>query len=468
MSSGKSGHTGFVMATYLMGILIGGLYLGVVSPARTVIQADFGIDSTLGIWMINIYSLFYASLIPIIGKLADKRGRKRVFIACMGVFCAGSILCGFSQHLGGFGALLAGRVMQAIGAGGVIPVANSQIATTFPSEKRGTALGIAAAVMGVANVLGAAAGSAVVGVFGTQNWPVMFYLCVPFCVAVMAMATAIVPDTRPEASGGKADVAGSALFMLFVLLLLLGIKGIDWLDLTGSFLCPAVLGALAGAVVVALAFRLVERRAEDPVFHLEYFHITPIVITMVVSFFIGCFVISLVLVPELAEFATGAPLGLGGYYILAIGAASIVVTPLGGRLIDRIGPKPVLIIGFAVSILGLLYLALVAAIAPTPFTLVLGLFIVGAGMGFAMGAPTNYMILENTDPRDSTSAIATIPLVRQIGTTVAPAILTGMIATAPGMAGYQHMLLCVAVFNTCALLAILPYRQKSRHGKPQP
>ena len=176
------------------------------------------------------------------------------------------------------------------------------------------------------------------------------------------------------------------------------------------------------------------------------------------SFFIGCFVISLVLVPEMAEYATNASLGSGGYYILAIGMASLITTPVGGKLIDKIGPKPVLIIGFSVGIVGLLYLALVAIMAPSVFTLVLGLFIVGAGMGMAMGAPTNYMILENTDPHDSAAAISTITLIRQIGTTVAPAILIGMIATAPGLLGYQHMILCVAAFNLCALIAVLFYK----------
>ena len=123
---------GLVLAVYLTGLLIGGLYVGMISPARTVIQADFGIDGTTGIWMINIYTLFYAALIPIIGKIADRRGRTRVFAACMGVFCLGSVLCGLSQMAGGFALLLAGRVIQAVGAGGIIPVANAAIGTTFP------------------------------------------------------------------------------------------------------------------------------------------------------------------------------------------------------------------------------------------------------------------------------------------------------------------------------------------------
>ena len=208
----------------------------------------------------------------------------------------------------------------------------------------------------------------------------------------------------------------------------------------------------------AIAFRFVEARAEDPVFHLEYFHNRQIVVTMIVSFFIGCFVISLVLVPELAEYAMGDPLGSGGYYILAIGLTSFVATPIGGKVIDKVGPKPVLMTGLAISVVGLLFLAFVAVAAPSIVTFVAGLAVVGAGMGMAMGAPTNYMILENTEKQDSTSAIATITLIRQIGTTVAPAIYIGLITSAPGLAGYQNMLLCVAAFNALAFVTMFFYR----------
>lgn len=449
----KERNLGVVLAVYLVGLLIGGLYVGMVSPARTVIQADFGIDGTLGIWMINIYTLFYAALIPIIGKIADRRGRKRVFTICMGVFCAGSVLCGISQSVGGFWLLLVGRVVQAVGAGGVIPVANAEIGTTFPQEKRGMALGIAAAVIGVSNVLGSALGSAVVGAFGVDRWPLMFYLCIPFCLAVIAASVAYLPDSEVEQSPGRMDIAGSVLFTLFVLLLLLGVKSIGE---TSSLLVAAA--PFIGAVACVVAFRFVESRAEDPVFHLEYFHNRQIVITMIVSFFIGCFVISLVLVPELAEYAMGDPLGSGGYYILAIGLTSFVATPVAGKVIDKTGPKPVLMTGLAISIAGLLFLALVAVAAPSIATFVAGLAVVGAGMGMAMGAPTNYMILENTDKRDSTSAIATITLIRQIGTTVAPAVYIGLITSAPGLAGYQNMLLCVATFNALALITMFFYR----------
>ena len=454
-------NLGLVLAIYLVGLLIGGLYVGMVSPVRTVVQAYFGIDGSLGIWMINIYTLFYASLIPVIGKIADRVGRKRVFVVCMGVFCLGSILCGLSQDIGGFSLLLVGRVIQAAGAGGIIPVANAEIGTTFPPEKRGMALGIAAVVVGVSNVFGAVAGSAVVGAFGADHWQAMFYLCIPFCLAVIALGTWFLPQSETE-ERGRMDLAGSVLFTLFVLLLLLGLKALDFGDLVSTAASPATLVPLALAIAALPLFRWVERRADDPVFHLEYLGNRQIVVTMVVSFFVGCFIISMVLVPEFAEYAMGDPIGSGGYYVLAIGLPSFVLTPMGGKIIDKVGPKPVLMAGLAISIVGLLFLALVATAAPSPLTLVAGLAIVGAGMGLAMGAPTNYMILENTDPKDSTSAIATITLIRQIGTSLAPAIFVGLITAIPGMDGYRAMLLAVALFNAAALVTMLFYRSGRR------
>ena len=85
----KSPNLGAILAIYLFGLLVGGLYVGMVSPVRTVVQATFGLNDEVGIWMINIYTLFYAALIPVIGKLADRRGRSQIFTLCLGVFAVG-------------------------------------------------------------------------------------------------------------------------------------------------------------------------------------------------------------------------------------------------------------------------------------------------------------------------------------------------------------------------------------------
>lgn len=450
-----------IFAVYLLGLLLGGLYVGMVAPVRLVIQQDFGLVDTTGIWMINIYTLFYAALIPVIGKLADISGRKPIFMGCLASFAVGSMMCGVSQVAGGFLLLLAGRIVQAVGACGIIPVANAEIGASFPTEKRGMALGIAAAVAGVSNVLGSAVGSVILGFTGNENWPALFYVAIPACVLLIAAAAFLLPNRMTETKG-KLDIPGSVLFVVFVLLLLLCLQRIDFFDLAGSVAQTGTLVPLVGALAALVVFLLVERRVEDPVFHLEYLGNMRIVITMVVSFFVGCIVISMTLIPEVAEFVTDSPVGSGGIYVLPVGVLSMIGPPVGGKLIDKFGAKPVMLFGLVVSVVGYAFLALISVPTHSPILLIIGLSIMGLGMGFTMGAPTNYMILENTDPSESSAAIATIALVRQMGTTLAPAILLGFVVANPGVIGFQQMLLCVAFFCGLSILCMLFYKKKER------
>lgn len=455
----RAGKVGPVFAIYLLGLLMGGLYVGMVAPVRLVIQEHFGLGDTTGIWMINIYTLFYAACIPVVGRLADIRGRKPVFVGCLATFMVGSLVCGLSSVVDSFGVLLAGRLVQAVGACGIIPVANAEIGASFPQEKRGMALGIAAAVAGIANVLGAAVGSLVMGLVGSANWPALFCFALPVCAALIVAALICLPN-RCVQSKEPLDIPGSILMVLTVLLLLMALQDIDVSNLAASLASVQVLAPAAGFVVALVAFVLVERKSASPVFHLEYLSCRPIVITMVVSFFVGGVIITMTLIPEVAEFIMDAPTGSGGLYVLPVGVVSMFGPPLGGKLIDRFGPKPVMSGGLLVSALGFVFIATVCLNNASAVLLVIGLGIMGLGLGFVMGAPTNYMVLENTNPSQSGAAIATIALVRQIGTTVAPALLLGFVAASPGAAGFFQMLMCAAAFCVISLVLMAFYRKQ--------
>lgn len=458
-SAAKPSGIGPIFAIYLLGLLLGGLYVGMVSPVRLVIQEHFGLGDTTGIWMINIYTLFYAACIPVVGKLADIRGRKPVFLGCLGVFTAGSLVCGLSSAVDSFGVLLAGRLVQAVGACGVIPVANAEIGATFPQEKRGMALGIAAAVAGIANVLGAVVGSLVIGIVGNDNWPALFYFALPVCAVLIAAGARFLPN-RPVEGSTSLDLPGSVLIVATVLALLLSIQDLDTSNIAASLATREVLVPFAAFVVFLIAFVLVERRAQSPVFHMEYLSRKPILVTMVVSLFVGGIIITMTLIPEVAEFVVGGPVGSGGLYILPVGILSMFGPPLGGKLIDRFGPKPVMSAGLVMAALGFVFLAFVSLGSGSAVLLVVGLSIMGLGMGFCMGAPTNYMILENTSPAESGSAIATIALVRQIGTTLAPALLLGFVSSYPGAQGFFLMLLTAAAFCVISLVCMAFYRKE--------
>lgn len=447
-----------ILAIYLLGLFVGGVYVGIVSPARTVIQAGFDIDDAAGIWMINIYTLFYAATIPTTGKLADRYGRKRIFTACVALFCLGAGLCGLSENTLGFPLLLVGRIIQAAGAGGMIPVATAEIGTSFPEGKRGVALGLTAAVAGIANVLGTVFGSGLLALFGNDNWQWVFYICIPIGIAIIIAAAALLPNHTGEARG-RLDIMGSFLLTLFVLMLLFGLRDIDYADFAATLALPGTWIPLLIAVFIIPLFRFVEHREQDPIFHLEYFHERRIRINMIISFFIGCTIITMVLIPEFVEDALDLPLGSGGYYVAIIGLFAIAGPPLGGKLIDKVGAKPVLMGGLIVSVIGYLYIALVTTAWPNMPNMLIGLSIVGLGMGFTMGTPLNYMILQDTKDEDSSAAVATIALIRQVGTSLAPALLIAFIGASASMAGFSSMFLCVVGFNVISIAVLCFYHQ---------
>jgi len=449
-----------MFVVYLCGLLLGGLYVGMAAPARTVVQESFGIDSSTGIWMINIYTLLYASLIPVIGRVADMRGRNRIYTVCLGVFALGSVFSGLSQIAGAFPLLLVGRALEAAGAAGMIPVANAEIGVSFPEDKRGTALGIAAATSGLANVMGSGVGSLVLGLTGTERWGLMFWGAVPVCLLVMVAARVILPPSTvdPESAHGTIDLAGAVVFVAFVVLVLLGLKNVDFFDVVSSIVSPWTWVPLVLAVLCLPLFGIIERRAQSPIFHLEYFGNRGVVVTMVVSFFIGCSIISMTLIPECAEYILGLEAGSGGFYMMSVGVFGIVGPIVGGKIIDRVGPKPTLMCGLAAMAAGYLFLALVGAPVANAALLVAGLCLVGLGMGFAMGAPTNYMVLESTTQDQATSAVATIALVRQLGTSIAPTVFVGFTSAGLGLLGYQMMLSAVAVCGLAGLVAAAFYR----------
>ena len=218
-----------VLVLYLLGLFMGALDTGIVTPARTVIQSDLGVDAATGIWMITIYTLFYAASIPIMGKLADMYGRKYIYIVSISLFGLGSLFCGLSSSFNSFTLLVIARAVQAVGGGGIMPIATAEFGTSFPAEKRGMALGMVGGVYGIANVFGASVGSLIMDIFGTQNWSYIFYLNVPITVFIVIAGLAFLKNNREEDSG-KLDLPGIMIVTCMIFSLMYGLKMLDFFD----------------------------------------------------------------------------------------------------------------------------------------------------------------------------------------------------------------------------------------------
>lgn len=230
-------HIGWIMALYLLGLFVGSLNMGIITPVRPIIQSSLGVDATTGIWMINIFTLMYAAVIPVSGKLADRHGRKIVFLLSILLFGAGSLMCGLSNSAGSFALLLAGRVVQGLGAGGIMPIATAEFGTSFPPEKRGMALGLVGAAYGIGSVLGATAGSAIVNIFGAASWQWVFYMNLPICLFIVIFGLIFIPNHKAE-QVCKIDKLGTLIMVVIIVSLLYGLKNVDFFHFLESIQKP--------------------------------------------------------------------------------------------------------------------------------------------------------------------------------------------------------------------------------------
>ena len=435
---GKPKNLTVLLFLYLLGIFMGAIDTGIVTPARTLIQSALNVDERTGIWMITIYTLAYAAIIPISGKLADRFGRKVVYLTSISLFGLGSLICALSAVTGQFWILLAGRVVQALGGGGIMPIATAEFGTTFPPEKRGMALGLVGGVYGIANILGSTVGSAILGIFGSARWDLLFMVNVPIAIVIVAAGFFLLPNNKGEAKG-RIDWAGIPLLSAMVLSLLYGLRNLDFFNLGSSLLSIQVYPFLVGFLVILPLFIFVERRSSDPVLNLSYFTSKPTLITLILGFAVGVMMMGMIFVPQFSENALSIASGAGGYFVAILGLFAGLSGPLSGTLVDRVGPKRVMFTGFAVTLAGALLLILVAIPHPGIAVVLASLAVIGLGLGFTMGTPLNYMMLQETKPEDSNSALATLSLVRSIGTAIAPAIMIGFLAHA-GFAAQTNLM----------------------------
>lgn len=418
-----------VAVVYLLGLCMGALDMGIVNPARTVIQNTLSVDDSLGVWIITIYTLAYAVSIPIMGKLADRHGRKGVYLLCILLFGIGSVLCGVAQDLGNFWILIGARVIQALGGGGIMPVATAEFGTAFPEEKRGMALGIVGMVYGLASILGPTVGSVILEVFGATQWQFIFYVNIPICIIVLILGVKRLPNAQAEKTG-PLDGLGILVLTLMTLSLMYGLKNIDFFDFATSIASTDVWPFLVAFVVLLPLFVLRERRAADPILNLKYFTNANIVIAFLCAVISGIAMMGTIFFPQFCENAMMMKSGSGGYFIALLGVGSGVGAMMSGKLIDKHGVKPVLAMGFIGVAIGSIFMAFVACTWPSLLTVCATMIITGLGLGFTMGTPLNYMMLENTDEKESNSALAALSLVRSIGTAIAPAIMVAFVVHA--------------------------------------
>ncbi|MFB7474174.1 DHA2 family efflux MFS transporter permease subunit [Kitasatospora sp. NPDC056184] len=397
----------------MLGIVLATLDGQIVSTALPTVVGDLGGLDRFS-WVVTAYLLAMSAATPVWGKLGDLYHRKGAFLASVGLFLLGSVLCGTAQDMP---QLIAFRALQGLGAGGLLVGALSVIGALAAAEERGRIQSLIGVMLPVAFV-----GGPLLGGFITDyaHWRWTFYVNVPVgLVALLAAARGVRTGGEPV-KGGRIDYLGTLLLTTGILAItLVG----TWAGNSYAWLSPQILGLGALSVLVLAWFVRVEQRAAEPITPLVLFRNREFGLAQVISFLVGATMVSVLnYLPQYLQFVQGASSTASGMLILPMMTGMLSAQLLTGRLTDRGGLDRVLpIAGSAVMLLGTLVLLLLGTGTPVAIASALTL-VMGLGVGVLLQS-TMLTTMNNAPKRHMGAATGTVTLARTIGGSLGVAVL---------------------------------------------
>lgn len=391
----------------------------VVTSALPVLQAELGATLTDLQWVVNAYTLAFATLMIAAATLGDRWGRRRTFLGGIAVFTLGSIAAALA---GSPGALIAARALQGIGAAAVMPLSLTLLAAAVPASRRAMAIGVWGGVSGLGVALGPVVGGAVVeGI----SWQAMFWINVPVALVAVPLVLRALPEGRGRSQ--RLDLLGLVLAAA-------GVLGIVWGVVHGNedgWTSAGVLGPIVGGVVALALFLRHESRTPDALVPLRLFRSRSFSVANVsgFAFSLGAFGAVFLLAQYLQVVQGYSPLE-AGLRTLPWTAAPMVVAPIAGMLAPRVGVRVLLTGGLVAQAAGLAWLGF--AVADGGYAaLVPGLVLAGVGMGLTF-APSATAVLSGMAPDDHGTASSTNSTLREVGVALGVAVLTAVFTAAGG------------------------------------
>lgn len=440
-----------VMGVLFLGVLMGALDIAIVGPALPALRNAFKLDDRTLAWIFTIYVLFNLLGAPLMARLSDRYGRKTIYLLNIGLFAIGSLIVALSPHIA---VLLIGRSLQGLSAGGIFPVASAVVGDIFPAEERGRALGLIGAVFGIAFIFGPILGGVLVG-FG---WQWLFLINIPIALIVAWMGMQSLPANTPTANKQPFDVAGLALLTLVLSGLTIGISQFNSSAPLASLLSLQVWPFLALMVVSAPFFWWAEQRAADPLVRPSLLSTRQLLLVNGLSAGAGLGEAVLVFLPSLALAAAfvSTPRS-ASFLILPVVIAMAVGSPLAGRILDRIGAKPVVIMGASLLTLGMLVLS---AWGTHFWVFIGGCLVIGLGLSSLLGAPLRYIMLQEAPSEERAAAQGMITVATGVGQLVGGALVGAVAASGGGgVAGYMLGYFATGMVGVVLVFASLGLRR---------
>ena len=406
----------------LLAMLLAALDQTIVATSLPRVVADLGgLDQFA--WVFTAYMLASTASIPIMGKLSDLYGRKRVLAVGVTVFILGSVLAGVSQNMI---QLILFRVVQGIGAGSIIANSYAVVGDVFPPAQRGKWMGVVGAVFALAIVVGPLTGGFVTDNF---SWRWIFFLNLPVGLIALAVIMIGMADVRSRQIAPSIDYLGITTLVASVVSLLLALT---WAGKEFPWYSPEIIGLLLLSGIMAISFVWVERWAKEPVIP-RYLFANPIFTVTVLATFltaIGMFA-GIMFVPLFMQGVIGSSATNAGLVLMPMMLSGVLSAVVAGFIISRTGHyRWLAILGVSVMAVGAYLFTLLDANSSS-IEAVRFMVVAGAGLGATL--PTFMICAQNAFPHHSLGVVtSSVQFSRNIGGAVGTSVLGSFLVTRLG------------------------------------
>jgi len=404
----------YVFAGVAMGIFLSTIDGSIVNVALPTLVEELDTHLPTVQWVVLAYLLALGTLMLSMGRLGDMIGKKSIYVAGFVIFTVGSVLCGLAPNVYW---LIGFRVVQAVGGAMIMALGMAIVTESFPPSERGRALGLTGSMVSIGIVLGPTLGGLILDAL---SWHWIFFVNLPVGIVGTLMVMRFVPARRP-AGRQRFDLVGAMTFFAGMLAMLLAVT----LGQQVGFDDRRVLFLLAGGVAAMAAFVVVERRASQPMLDLEMFRNKLFSINLVSGFMTFVSMSGTVfLMPFFLQGVLGYEPRQVGLMLAAVPLAVGMVSPLSGALSDRVGTRPITVVGLATVMVGFYSLSTVTA-DMTAVGYVLRSLPVGIGLGIFQ-SPNNSAVM-GTVPRERLGvASGLLSITRIVGQTTGIAVLSAL------------------------------------------
>jgi len=433
MNKGKNTR---ILILLFVGVLMGALDISIVGPAIPSIEKTIQMAQRDLSWIFSIYVLFNLVGISLMAKLSDYFGRRWIYMLSIVLFGLGSLVVVLSHDIT---ILLTGRAIQGFGSSGIFPVAAAVIGDVFPVEKRGRALGLIGAVFGIAFILGPFIAGFMLMYF---NWNALFIINLPIALFLILFSYFLLPSKRIENPAGF-DWPGIIMLGIILTCFTLAINLIKANNFFEGVDSWPVLPLLLAVVILTPLFLMLERSQTAPVLNVHLFNIRQVRLVGFIAVGVGLFQSAMVFLPKHAVLVFGAEPSKASFMLLPVVIATALGSPVSGRLVDKIGSRIIIFCGLVISTIGLFILGFVVKN--------LVFFYIGEsmlGLGLAMRASLNYIILNEVSPRERASTQGILIIFISIGQLTGAALIGSITSPiAQGTSGFGSIFMIMSILS---------------------